>query len=268
MALPALHALAGLGSLVIHAPRWGTDLYRDVPAEVRERGTAGPADVAVLFGPSWRAALRARRATRRVGHVGEPGRRLLLTDVVPEGAHRSDGYRALADRLGAVVSGPPRWGGRAGDPASDLPVGHIGLNAVSVSGDVVQWRRFGALATRLDRPVVFYGGPGEEAAVAAIAGEHPRAVGLTLPAFASALARCAVFVSNDSGAAHFARACGVPTVVVYGSTSPERTGPDGAVAVLGPRVACAPCYRKSCSYALECLDVPVDSVLNAIRNLL
>lgn len=268
MALPALRALAALGSLVIHAPRWGADLYRDVPAEVRERGTADAADAAVVFSPSWRAALRARRSRRRVGHAGEPGRRLLLTDVIAEHAHRSESYAALALVLGAAVRGPPTWERRASDPASDLPVGHIGLNAVSASGAVVQWPRFGALATRLGRPVVFYGGPGEEAAVAAVAREHPRQVGLSLPAFASALARCAVFVSNDSGAAHFARACGVPTVVVYGSTSPDRTGPNGAVAVSGPRVPCAPCYRKTCRFGLECLDVPVEAVLAAVEALL
>src|SRR5690606_38407840 len=38
MALPALEALARLGDLTIHAPRWGEALYRDLPARVVPRG--------------------------------------------------------------------------------------------------------------------------------------------------------------------------------------------------------------------------------------
>ena len=88
---------------------------------------------------------------------------------------------------------------------------------------------------------------------------------MSLPAFAAALRRCAVFVSNDSGAAHFARACGVPTVVVHGSTTARRTGPAGAVPVEGPDLPCRPCYRKSCPFpAIPCLDVSVASVQAAM----
>jgi heptosyltransferase-2 len=264
LALPALIGLSALGELEIQAPAWGRDLYRDVSAAVIARGPIDQADVAVLFPPSFRVAWQARRARRRIG-VAADLRRWLLTDVVPPCEHRADTYAALAKAAGAVVVGTPTYRVRADDPVADVPVGHIGLNPISPSGAVVEWSGYAELASRLDRPVVFYGGPGEDARVEAVAGDHPRRVGLSLPAFAAALGRCAVFVSNDSGGAHFARACGVPTVVVHGSTTAARTGPHGAIAVEGPDLACRPCYRKTCAYGLECLQIPVERVHDAVR---
>lgn len=261
MALPAMHALARVGDLVIAAPRWGAELYRDVPARIVGVGPV-EGDVAVLFPPSLRVAWEARRVPRRVG-VASDHRRWLLTDVVEPGEHRRDTYAALAGAVGGRVEGAPAYAGRDGDPVVDVPEGHVGLVPVSPSGAPVMWRGYADLARRLGRPVVFYGGPGEDAAVEAIAGGHPRRVGLSLPGFARALSRCAVLVGNDSGSAHFARACGVPTVVVYGSTAPERTGPAGAIAVEGS-APCRPCYRKACPYDLECLDVDVERVLRQV----
>lgn len=264
MALPALRALARLGELTIHAPPWGEALFRDVPARIAPRGPMR-ADAAALFAPSLRAALEARRCRRRVG-LATDHRRWLLTQVVEPATHRADTYARIAAALGAEVEGEPRFAARPDDPHPDVPDGHVGLNPVSVSGAVREWRGWLALADRLDRPVVFYGGPGEEARVAAVAGPHRRVVGLPLPAFARALERCAVFVSNDSGPAHFARACGAPTVVVHGSTTASRTGPVGAVPVEGPDLDCRPCYRQRCRRALECFDIPVERVLAAVRS--
>ncbi len=262
MALPAMHGLARLGRLVIHAPRWGQELYRDVAAVVRPCG-AMEADVAVLFAPSLRAAREARGCPVRVGAATD-FRGMLLTRVVPLGGHRASLYGRLCRAAGGVVDGVPAWTSRHDDPRVDVSDGHFGLNPISPSGAVVQWPGFSALARRLEGPVVFYGGPGEGAAVAAVAGGFDRQVGLSLSAFGCALTRCAAFISNDSGAAHFARACGVPTVVVYGSTSPHRTGPDGAVAVEGPPVGCRPCYRKRCWQERGCLAIPVHLVQRAI----
>jgi heptosyltransferase-2 len=266
MALPALEALSRAGPLVIAAPRWGAELYRDLDAQVIPRGTMPRADIAVLFPPSLRAAWQGRRATRRIGTPTD-FRRWLLTDVVEPGLHTADTYSRLAAAAGVVPEGPPRWVVRPDDPVPEVPDGHVGLNPVSASGEVREWPYFAALATRLRRPVVVYGGPGEEARVIPRSGRRETRIGLTLPAFAQALRRCALFVSNDSGAAHFARACGAPTLVVYGSTVPERTGPAGADAIVGPRVACAPCYGRRCPTSLECFAVPVDQVLARIAAL-
>ncbi len=264
MALPALSALAKVSRLRVQGPRWAPVLYRDLGVPVERPGAAGGADAAVLFPPSLSSAWAARRAGRRIG-VPTDGRGWLLTDPVRPGRHRRDTYAALVEVLGARVEGNPVWSSHANDPTVDLPAGHIGLNPLSASGAVREWPRFRALADALDAPVVFYAGPGEGRRLAAVAGHHRQVVGLPLPALARALESCAVLVSGDSGVAHFARACGVPTVVIFGSTDPDHTGPAGCTPVVGPALACAPCRKQRCRAALECFEIPVSSVLRAIE---
>ncbi len=241
MALPAMMALAALGPLRIDGPRWAADVYRDVP----QAAVPAPA-VAVLFPPSLRAAWAARRIPRRVGTPTDL-RGWLLTDRVEPGVHTRDTYAALAAAVGAVAHGGPVWRRRPTDPLPEVRADHVGLNPLSASGAVRQWPHFRALADAIRGPVVFYAGPGEEAAVARIAGSHPVRAGLPLPAFAGALASCRLFVSVDTGAAHFAAATGTKVVVVYGSTAPGSTGPWGAAAARGEALPCAPCYRRACA---------------------
>lgn len=267
VAMPALSALSRLGELTIAGPPWCRDLYRDIPARVVPRGILPPVDVAVLFSPSLRAALEALPARVRIGTPTD-GRSRLLTEIVPVGLHTWDTYRALVAPLGARIEGPPRWEVRPSDPLPELPEGHIGLNPISASGMVRQWPRFGALAERISEPVVVYGGPGEQELVRAQSGGRACCVGLSLPAFGRALSRCKLFVSNDSGAAHFARAAGAEVLVLYGSTVPWRTGPLGASALLGEPPPCAPCYARSCrregQRRYACLEIEIDDVLAAI----
>ncbi|MCK6523523.1 glycosyltransferase family 9 protein [Myxococcota bacterium] len=261
MALPALRALgAASESLVIAAPAWGAALYRGLGATVIPRGTAPEADVAVLFPPSFRAAWEARRARRRIG-VRADWRAALLTDVVePVDGHRAEEYAALVARLGLNVVGPPSYPVYPEDEAEvDVPEGHLALNPLSPSGPPVMWRGFEALIEASPWPVVVYVGPGER-----WDGPGERRVGLPLPTLAASLRRARALVSNDSGVAHFARAAGVPTVVIYGSTSPARTGPAGSLAVEGPSLACRPCYKKRCPFpGVPCLEISPERVLAA-----
>lgn len=246
MALAAIRGVAALGPTVVHAPRWGAELYRGLVVRGVDVPPAGP--VGVLFKPSFGAAWRWRHLPRRVG-LASHGRGALLTDPVPEPAgHRREGYAAVAAALGASA-GDGRWSHRGQTP--DVPDGHVGLNPWSPS-PTVRWPHFRALADRLDRPVVFYAGPGEGAAVRAIAGPHPVVEGLALPDFAAALDRCRVFVSNDSGAAHFAAACGARVLVVHGSTDAALTGVGEGLD--GGPLWCRPCYRKWCFNGLRCLE--------------
>ena len=266
MALPALHALARHGSLVVHAPRWGAELYAEVDAHILPRGRLH-ADVAVLFPPSLRAALEARRCARRVGTPTD-WRRWLLTDVVAARTHRRDTYAALAAAAGASATGAPTYGVRGG--AASVPSGHIGLNPLSNGGTSREWPLWDVLAralTRAGHDVVFYGGPGEGERLQTFASGFPRVVGTSLPDFAATLERCAVFVSADTGPAHFARAVGRPTVVVHTSTSAERTGPAGAIGLEPVGLACHPCERPTCPWDYACQRTPVDRVLDQVRRL-
>ncbi len=66
------------------------------------------------------------------------------------------------------------------------------------------------------------------------------------------LAGAGLVVGVDSGLAHLAGALGVPTVVLYGSTSAVRTGVRGArVRSLQSQLPCAPCLSRDCRYRGE-----------------
>jgi heptosyltransferase-3 len=81
--------------------------------------------------------------------------------------------------------------------------------------------------------------------------------------------RC--FIGNDSGLAHLAAMMGVPTVAIFGPSSPKRWRPLGkAVKVLRGVADCAPCFEteKANCDAPQCLSgVSLDRVLEAAKGL-
>ncbi len=69
------------------------------------------------------------------------------------------------------------------------------------------------------------------------------------------LARARVAVGPDSGPMHLAAAAGTPVVSLWGATTPARSAPFGSEdLVLVGRVACAPCYRRSCPIGRQCMQ--------------
>jgi heptosyltransferase-1 len=63
------------------------------------------------------------------------------------------------------------------------------------------------------------------------------------------IADAGLVIGVDSGLSHLAGACGVPTVVIYGSTSAARTGARGRrVLNLEATFDCAPCLARECGY--------------------
>jgi len=263
MALPAMHALAALGELTIYAPSWAYDLYRDVDARIVPRGAMSRADVAILFPPSFRAAWESRRCRRRIGTASD-GRALLLTDRVKPGIHMADTYTALVERAGAVVTSTPCWRSRGTDPSPDVPAGHVAIQPVGATLGAREWEGFSRLAQRLNSPVVWYAGPGQEEALERWAPKGAdRRVGLSLPALACALKSARTWVSIDTGPAHFARACGVPTVCVHVTTNARESGPSGGISVA---TGTSSDGRWSMTRARRGpLQVPVEDVLLAIE---
>ncbi len=80
-----------------------------------------------------------------------------------------------------------------------------------------------------------------------------------------------IYIANDSGPMHIARGLGIPTVAIFGSTSPEQFRFDNNQYVY-KKQACSPCHfygRKSCPQEhLDCLThIEVDDVWNAIKSL-
>ncbi len=120
---------------------------------------------------------------------------------------------------------------------------------------------------------VLVGGSGEIAACGAIAsgGGAINAAGRTgIGELMALLSLCDGFVGNDSGAAHLASSVNLPTVAIFGSTAPARTGPLGArTAIVYRHLACSPCLARTCRFGhYQCLrDISPQEVLRALENL-
>lgn len=143
-------------------------------------------------------------------------------------------------------------------------------------------RRFVGLAKDLSGPdnsvVLVFGGPEENPLKRAIAkriGESAISVeDLAFRETCALVARCHLFVSNDSGLMHIAALSKVPTVGIFGPTDDIRTAPWGSQhLVIRSQMDCSPCWRISnvgvrvgCKYKdFRCLrKLGVDEVLEKI----
>ncbi len=166
-----------------------------------------------------RAIMRGgRRAGHRIGHIagalglGKPP--LPVAWTAPADRERAD--ILLAPGSPVIGLGPTaNWGGKV----------WAAERFVALAG---------ALAERLPgvRFAVF-GGPGvaERAAasrvIAELSGSIDLVGNLTLPQAAACLARCVLFVGNDSGLTHLAAAAGAATLGLFGPTSAEEYAPLG-----------------------------------------
>jgi heptosyltransferase-2 len=90
---------------------------------------------------------------------------------------------------------------------------------------------------------------------------------------AGAMARCAAFVSNDSGAMHLAGALGVPVTAIFGPTDDRVTAPlassgtHGTHDVLTHPVFCRPCMLKDCPIDHRCMKgITVDAVVASVSH--
>lgn len=118
-----------------------------------------------------------------------------------------------------------------------------------------------ALAAPGTRPAIFAGPGAKERALAApVLAALPGAVDLagtlSLPEAAACLARCEIFVGNDSGLMHLAAAAGAPTLGLFGPTPADEYAPSGRrAAVVRAR-------------GREMADLPVEDAIAAARGLL
>jgi ADP-heptose:LPS heptosyltransferase len=203
--------------------------------------------------------LARRRAIMRGGR--RPGHRL---------SHIT-GVMGLSERLAPVTWTAEEDRALA---ARLLPEGGmvIGLGpTANWAGKIWPAERFAALAAalRAQMPgavVAVFGGPGaqERGMAAPVLAALPDAVDLvgrlTLPEAAACLARCAIFVGNDSGLMHLAAASGAATLGLFGPSLASEYAPSGrltAVALAEGRLGAA---------AMESL--PLEAVLRTARALL
>lgn len=249
-------------------------------------------------------------APRRVGfsrHVTPQkalnclGTDLLYTDVADDATpcHEAARPLALLRLLGRQADGPVRleYGFGREDAAQAAALmtqrGHAPWIAIAPGAAIGrrQWaaERFtavgAALAARFGVQVVLLGAGNEQALCDAMWQRlKPNALNLAgqipLPRCAAVLARCRLFIGNDSGLAHLACAVGLPVVEVScqpegasrsGPNAPERFGPTvaGSIVVRPERPASHACADGCLHQDAHCIQgVGVEAVLQAAADLL
>ncbi len=262
----------------------------------------GGYDAAILLQNAFEAALITRLAGIPIV-AGYPtdGRRLLLSHAAPrrpglKGRHQVHYYQEMLEGLGLVRGDDtPRltpaptavaWAHellQQHGPAHEVAVPLVGLNPGAAYGPAKRWPagRYAELARRLAasrncRFLVFGTAADREAAarIRQEAGER-RVIDLTgattLAQAVAAIARCRLFLTNDSGLMHVAGALAVPLVAIFGSTDPVATGPVGSPSVIVRQaLPCSPCLKTHCPQGhFRCMEeLAVDEVLRQAEKML
>src|SRR5574337_698126 len=254
-------------------------------------------ELALLLPNSFRIALISRLAgiPHRVGYEAD-GRGSLLTvgvrSSVGASLHQADAYLELLRAL--------KWDAWSRPTALRLPPGSdaeaeklltdsgipahtlcIGMTPGAAYGTAKRWPvdRFAAaadlLVDRLGATVLLFGSPSEASLTRAIR-EQMRGTAIdfggrtTLTDLAGLLRRCALLLTNDTGAMHLASALEIPCVALFGPTDPCRTGPLGSGhQVLYDPPACSPCRYRDCPIDHRCMvGLDVEKVVATAEALL
>jgi heptosyltransferase-2 len=228
-------------------------------------------DSLLLFPRSFSSALAGVKAGFRsiTGTPGE-GRSLLLSRIrrIPE--DRSRHHSLYYDSLAGVVGSSPSPPHVPEMIPSEKP--HIAIFAGARYGESKMWNGFGRIASETGMSCVFYGTDSERIYLETVAGASGSAVrtGMSIRELCCSVVSAAACLGNDSGGVHLASMLGVPTVTVFGSTSPGWTSPQGhrAITVRG-KAACSPCFKRTCRYdTFNCLKtIDAASVLKIVEEI-
>jgi lipopolysaccharide heptosyltransferase II len=241
-----------------------------------------PFDAAILFPNSLRSALEAFLAgiPRRVGLTGH-WRSLLLNQrprkTVSRGiVHQTYKYLELASIVGAKVEpqfpeANPIRGGRDRLKFALCPGAKY--------GPAKRWPRFAEVAEEISArfPVrwILFGTTGDGAVGLEIAkklGEKcvNRIGQTTLGELIDELSACDLLLTNDTGTMHLAALLRVPTISIFGSTEPLRTGPLGrGHRIFRRHVECSPCFLRECPLDFRCMHAVTSAeVVGAIQNMI
>lgn len=255
----------------------------------------GKYDIAVIPHRSFRSALLAALAgiPKRVGFANSQGR-MFLTDMVAFDWKTHDAERnlRLLEALGirggvpsVQVNSSADWKALASAHGLKENVSWVGMNPGSVWA-TKRWlpESFAAVADTLIREmkcqVILFGSGKDRPAVEAVAaGMKETPVNLCgktdIKVLAALIARCRLFVTNDSGPMHLAGAARVPVVAVFGPTTRELGffpyGPKSIVVELN--LPCRPCSLHGgheCPLGhFKCMkDISPEIVLKACRDFL
>jgi heptosyltransferase-2 len=273
-------ARADLGLLFPNSPRSALELWLGrVPERI---GVARP----------WRNGLLTRAIPARAGLVVMRKRtpaevRALLQAggvapvAIPPESHQLHHYLHLVAALGAKADPlPPTIRVSAAEVAAlrqrfGVSDGQavLGINPGAEYGPAKRWpaERFAAAARAVRQQtgcrLWIFGGAGDVPVAREIAAALSRegagdavtvlAGQTNLRELCAALKACRVLLTNDTGPMHLGAAVGTPLVALFGSTSPELTGPGlpgvDRHALLRRPVPCSPCFLRECPADFACL---------------
>lgn len=251
---------------------------------------------AVLFQNAIDAALISFLAgiPERIGY-NRDSRRMLLSKAIrfddhAKGLHHIEYYLNLLKNAGFDARYSLPWiyltleeRLNARNRVKELNRPLVALNPGATYGSSKRWHteRFAELARmiahKLNGSVVILGGHSETGIADEIVNyiqnvELLNLAGKTvLRELAAVLSEVDLLVTNDSGPMHIGYAVGTPVVALFGSTSPELTGPAGKDAVVVKKdVYCAPCFERECRQMdLECMDlITPEEVFDALGKVL
>ncbi len=278
-----------------------TDEYRGIVGRIRLAACLRRQGfcAALLLQNAFDAALIAFLSgiPRRVGYSRDT-RRPLLTTPVPfddhaRRLHHVDYYLNLLRKAGFPAEHTAPWlylsleeRMQARERISHLRRPVVGINPGATYGSSKRWQpeRFAAVAGSVIRElggsIVIFGGPAEVGIgnevrdAICVPGAESNilvAAGKTgLRELGALISECDVLVTNDSGPMHVGYAVGTPVVAIFGSTSPELTGPpsEGSV-VVKKDIQCAPCFERECGRRdLLCMqEIQVGEVFSAVQKL-
>ena len=88
----------------------------------------------------------------------------------------------------------------------------------------------------------------------------------TLREAISVIRECDIFIGNDSGLLHTADASCIPSIGLFGPTSPETTSPPGELTeTIYKSVECSPCSFRECPIDHKCMnEISVEEIFNRI----
>jgi len=235
----------------------------------------------------------------RMGY-NRDGRRLLLTRAVPfdsraKDLHHIEYYLDLVRKLGFPPKFEPPWiylslderlGAR--DKLKSLRRPVVGINPGATFGSSKRWSpaRFAEVACRVISEMrgsaVIFGGPSETGIAEEIEREFSKLCGgpesqrqllmmagkTDIRELISLISECDLLVTNDSGPMHIGYAVRTPVVAIFGSTSPEHTGPVGAKDIaIKKTLACSPCFERECGkHDLRCMEmISAEEVFAAVK---
>ena len=196
--------------------------------------------------------------------------------------HHVELYQMLLSKMSISKSLSPKLyvTGKEKSSASDFLSSYksplIGVNASAAFGSSKCWpkERFRELSMELTEQgahLIFFG---DESAkekndwiISGIKNCTNLAGETSIRTLMALIEKCDLFLTNDSGPMHIACALNTPVVALFGSTSPEATGPYGRALYIKKEVPCSPCFKRECPIDFRCMrSIETHEVYQTVQN--